>query len=113
MDLVNASSSHFQKNLTKDAINNGAKMYLYLNSCPYDKAKAYYIYNFFSRVFKKFLYEPTNSGMILYTLNAMRLFSNDGRMISSKVLEKISILFEISLFQSKQGQLKKETTRGM
>ena len=111
MNLVNASSSHLQKSLTKEVINNGAKMFLYLNSCPCDQAKAK-IYTFFLQVFKKYLYEPTNSGMILYTLNAMKLFSNDGRIISSKVFEKISILFEMSLLQSQKGQLKKETTLG-
>ena len=107
MNLVNASSSHLQKNLTKDVINNGAKMFLYLNSCP-NVAKANSIKRFFGQVFKKYLYEPTNTGIILYTLNAMKLFSNDGRIISSKVLEMISILFENSLFQSKKGLLKKE-----
>ena len=112
MNLVNASSSHLQKNLTKDVINNGAKMFLYLNSCPYDEDKAN-IHTFFLQVFKKYKYEPTNSGMILYTLNAMKLFSNDGRIISTKVLEGISNLYEMSLLQSKKGPLKKETTVGM
>ena len=108
INLVNASSSHLQNNLTKDVINNGAKMFLYLNTCP-NVAKAKNIYNFFLQVFKKYVYEPTNSGIILYTLNAMKLFSNDGRIISARVLEKISNLFDMSLFQSKQGKLKKET----
>ena len=84
-------------------------MFLYLNSCPPDYAKTKFVLNFFLQIIKKYLYEPTNSGIILYALNAMNLFPNDGRIISAKVLEKISNLFDMSLFQSKQGKLKKET----
>ena len=112
MNLVNASSSHLQKSLTKEVINNGAKMFLYLNSCPYDQAKAN-IYTFFLQVFKKYLYEPTNSGMILYTLNAMKLFSNDGRIIASKILQKISTLFELTLIQSWKDHLTRKASKSM
>ena len=113
MNLVNASSSYLQKNLTKDVIDKGAKMFIYLNSCSKTSTKDNFK-SFFKQVFDKSGYQySTNSGKILYTLNAVKLFSNDGRIISSKVLEKISILFEMSLFQSLNGQLKNETTIGM
>ena len=100
IDLLNISSSlnksyHIQKNLTKDVINSGAKLFLYLNSCP--KSKTYL--NYFYQVFENTLFEGENySGLILYMLNAIKLFPNDGRIIGSKILEKISNLFELPLF---------------
>ena len=101
IDLLNTSTSnwnisyHIQKNLTEDVINSGAKLFLYLNSCP--KSQTYI--DFFNQVFEKTLYEGENySGMILYTLNAINLFPNDGRIIGSKILEKISNIFELPFF---------------
>ncbi len=112
-NLVNASSSssNLQKNLTKDVINRGAKLFFHLNTCPKTSIKKD-ISKFFDRVFKKYLFEPTNSGIILYTLNAMKLFSNDGRIIASKMLEKISTLFKMSFIPSQKGHFLKEATIG-
>ena len=113
INLVNASSSHLQNNLTKDVINNGAKMFLYLNSCPPDYAKTKFVLNFFLQIIKKYLYEPTNSGIILYTKNAMKRSSNDIRIIASKILEKISTLFELPSIQSQKLDLSREGTKGI
>ena len=96
MYLLNISASEEQKNLTKDDINSGAEMFLYLNSCPQTETKED-IETIFERVFKKYLFEPTNSGIVLYTLNAKRRLSNDKRIIASKILEKISTVFNLSL----------------
>ena len=90
------------KNLTKEAINNGAKMFLYLNSCPRLKDKSN-IFTFFQQVFKKSLFEPTNTGIILYMLNAMKLFPNDGRKITSKLLKKVANLLKLSLDQNNKS----------
>ena len=96
MYLLNISASEEQKNLTEDDINSGAEMFLYLNSCPQTETKED-IETIFERVFKKYLFEPTNSGIVLYTLNAKRRLSNDKRIIASKILEKISTVFNLSL----------------
>ena len=66
MNLLNATN--LQKNLTKEAINRGAKIFLYLNSCPKTKTKDN-ILDIFKQILKKFKFEPTNSGIILYTLS--------------------------------------------
>ena len=112
MKLVNASSSNLRKNLTKEVINRGAKMFLHLNSCPRTEDKDT-IRSFFNKVFEKYLFEPTNSGMILYTLNAMKLFPSDGRIIASKILEKISTSFGLSSIQSQKLNLSREAAKGM
>ena len=104
MNLTDASSSNLRKNLTKDVINRGAKMFLHLNSCPKPEDMDT-IRSFFNKVFEKYLFEPTNSGMILYTLNAMKLFPSDGRIIASKILEKISTLFKLSFIPHQKGDL--------
>ena len=102
MYLVNASSSnHHQQNLTKDDINEGAKMFIYLNTCPNTKDQ-FFMEEFFQQVFKKFVFEPTNSGIILYTLNAMKLYPNDGRIIAMKILKKVSSFLKLSYFQSEK-----------
>ena len=103
LNFTNAPSSNLQMNLTKDVINCGAKMFLHLNSCPSTARKKNFYSNFFGQVFKRNLFEPTNSGMILYTLNAMKLFSNDGRIIASTILEKISKLFRLSYIPSQKS----------
>ena len=68
MDLVNVSSLNLQRNLTKDVINKGAKMFIFLNSCSKTSTKENFLY-FFKQVFDKASAQySTNSGMILYTL---------------------------------------------
>ena len=107
LGILNTSSSnpnityHRQKNLTKDVINSAAKLFLYLNSCP-ERSKKENVSKYFYQVFTKTIFEPTNSGIILYTLNAMKLFSNDERIIASNILEKVSALFNISFVQSQK-----------
>ena len=114
IDLLNISSSnpiengydydydhhsityHSQKNLTKDAINSAAKLFLYLNTCPQTPKLDL---DFYKQVFEKELFEPTNLGIILYILNAMRLSSKDERIIASHILEKASTLLNISFVQ--------------
>lgn len=96
MDYLNISEVEKQKNLSEDVINSGADMFHYLNSCPKTETKKD-IKTFFERVFKKYLFEPTNSGIILYTLNAKRLFPNDKRIIASKILEKVLKVLDLSL----------------
>ena len=59
MNLTDASSSNLRKNLTKDVINRGAKMFLHLNSCPKPEDMDT-IRSFFNKVFEKYLFEPTN-----------------------------------------------------
>ena len=113
MNLVNASSSYLQKNLSKDAINRGAKMFIYLNSCSKTSTKDNFK-SYFKQVFMKIAHQySTNSGKILYTLSAMKLFSNDGRIIASKILQKISTLFELSLIQSQKDHLTREASKSM
>ena len=105
MNLLNASRDypyHLQKNLTKKIINNGARMFLYLNSCPYTSRKEYFAL-FLNQVFKTYIFEPTNTGMILYTLNLIKVSNNDERIIASKILKKLSSIFKLSLVQSQNG----------
>ena len=73
----------------------------------------YYLKEFFRQVFTRFVYEPTNSGILLYTLNAMKLFPNDGRNIALKVLEKVSSTFRLSYFQSSYDISTDESTIAM
>ena len=113
MNLVNASSSSLQKNLTKEVINRGTKMFLYLNSCLKTKTKKVDILEIFQQVFKTYMFEPTNTGIILYTLNVMKLFPNDERKIASKILEKISTRFKLPLIQSQKHNLTLESAKGM
>ena len=113
MNLVNASSSSLKKNLTKEVINRGTKMFLYLNSCLKTKTKKVDILEIFQQVFKTYMFEPTNTGIILYTLNVMKLFPNDERKIASKILEKISTLFKLPLIQSQKHNLTLESAKGM
>ena len=102
MNLSNATN--LQKNLTKEAINRGAKIFLYLNSCPKTKTKKRYL-TIFKQIFKTSKFESTNSGIILFTLNVMKLFPNDGRKIASKILEKISTLIKLPLIQTQKHNL--------
>ena len=53
MNLLNVTSSNLQNNLTKEVINCGAKMFLYLNSCPETKTKDI-ILEMFKRIFKTY-----------------------------------------------------------
>ena len=97
--IVKSSTSFLQKNLTKDVINSGAKMFLYLNSCPKTKNKLNFE-TYFSKVFHgrtSSFVGPTNSGTILYLLTAMKLFPNDQRVIVSKVLEKVLSNFNLPI----------------
>ena len=113
MNLVNASSSNLQKNITKDVINKGAKMFVYLNSCSKTSTKENF-YSFFKKVYEKLGFQySTNSGMILYTLSAMKLFPNDGRIIASRILEKISTLFELTFIKSKKDRLTMKANNSM
>ena len=107
--LLNTSSSnpnityHSQKNLTKGVINSAAELFLYLNSCPENiRTSVEETEEFFRQVFKGVMFEPTNLGIILYTLNAMKLFPNDGRIIALNILGEVSALFNLSVVQSKK-----------
>ena len=84
-----SSASPQKKNLTKNVIDSGAKLFLFLNSCP-NTPKQNWLYVYFKQVFKKSLFEPTKTGMILYTLKAIKEQSSDGRIIASKILEKVA-----------------------
>ncbi len=103
---------HIPKNLSRDVINNGAKMFLYLNSCHKPQLRTD-IYFYFYQVFKKTWFEPTNSGIFLYTLNAMKLFPNDERIIASKILEKVVTQLKLSFVQSQRVFLSKKAIIGM
>ena len=95
MQLSNISSILPQKmDLTNDVVNSGAKLFLFLNSCP-NKPKQDRLYVYFHQVFKKGLFEPTKSGMILYILKAIKEQSSDGRIIASKILEKFASDFKL------------------
>ena len=103
MQLINVSSSSFSKlDLDKDAINTGAKMFLFLNSCP-NTIKQNWLLTFYSQVFKKKLFEPTKSGMIIYLLKAMKEQSSDGREIASKILKKVASMFRLPYAPSQAG----------
>ena len=104
--------NHIQKNLSRDVIKNGAKMFLYLNQCQKPILTSN-IYIYFYQVFKKTLFEPTNSGIFLYTLNAMKLFPNDERIIASKILEKVVTQLKLSFVQSQRVLLSKKATISM
>ena len=103
MDILNSSSSFLQKNLTREVIENGAKMFLHLNSCPPNKKTKENIEKYFERVLKKKFFEPTNTGRILYIMNAMKVFHNDKRIIASKILDTFSTLFKMPYFRSQNG----------
>ena len=103
MDILNSSSSFLQKNLTREVIENGAKMFLHLNSCPPNKKTKENIEKYFERVLKKKFFEPTNTGRILYIMNAMKVFHNDKRIIASKILDTFSTLFKMPYFRSQKG----------
>ena len=102
MQLSGISTSYQKKNLTKDVINSSAKLFLFLNSCPntpkQDKLNVY-----FKQVFKKSLFEPTKSGMILYTLKAIKEQSSDDRIIASKILEKVASDLKLPYAPSQKG----------
>ena len=107
--LLNTSSSNpnitynSQKNLTKGVINSAAELFLHLNSCPENiRTSVEETEEFFRQVFKGVMFEPTNLGIILYTLNAMKLFPNDGRIIALNILGEVSALFNLSVVQSKK-----------
>ena len=69
---------------------------------------------YFKQVFMKSAYQySTNSGKILYTLSAMKLFSNDGRIVASKIWQKISTLFELTFSQSQEDHLTREASKSM
>ena len=59
------------------------------------------------------MFEPTNSGIVLYTLNAMKLFPNDERIIASKILKRVVTQFKLSFVQSQRVYLNKKATIGM
>ena len=97
------TSSYSQRNLTKDVISSGTRMFLHLNSCPNKKTKEFFKV-FFYQVFKKHIYEPTNSGIILYIMNVLKLFSNNGREIALKTLEEVKKLFQSQNQKSYNGK---------
>ena len=103
MQLLNVTSAPTHKNkLAKDIINDGAKMFLFLNSCP-NTLKKNNLFLYFKQVFKKVLYEPTKSGMIIYTLKAIKEKSNDGRIIASKILKRVASILKLPYAPSKNG----------
>ena len=103
MLLLNITTAPAHKNkLAKDIINDGAKMFLFLNSCPNTQKKKK-LFSFFKQVFKKVMYEPTKSGMIIYTLKAIKEKSNDGRTIASKILEGVASILKLPYAPSKKG----------
>ena len=88
-------------------------MFVYLNSCSKTSTKENF-YSFFKKVFEKLGFQySTNSGMILYTLSAMKLFPNDGRIIASRILEKISTLFELTFIKSQKDRLTVKANNSM
>ena len=90
MDLVNVSSLNLQRNLTKDVINKGAKMFIFLNSCSKTSTKENFLY-FFKQVFDKASAQySTNSGMILYTLR--EAFNKKAQKVT-KLYQKLSNSF--------------------
>ena len=78
-------------------------MFLHLNSCPPNKKTKENIEKYFERVLKKKFFEPTNTGMILYIMNAMKVFPNDKRIIAFKILNTVSTLYKMPYFRSKKG----------
>ena len=103
MQLINVSSSSFSKfDLSKDVINSGAKMFLFLNSC-HNTFKQKRLITFYSQVFEKTLFEPTKSGMILNLLKAMKEQSRDGREIASKILKKVASILKLPYDSSQEG----------
>ena len=109
IEISNTSSSsvniryHIQKNLSKEVINRGAKLFIYLNTCPKKSQELLESFEDVILINTRELVEKTNSEIILFTLNAMKLSSNDGRFIASKILEKVSSLLNLSDFQPQKG----------
>ena len=86
--LLNVSDDFDKvKNLSRDVMKKGANIFIFLNSCPATKAESKdlkMLYSFFINIEP---WNPTISGMILYTLNHMKKAPQDSRMISQKLLK--------------------------
>ena len=85
------------QNISNDVINFGAKMFLFLNNCPNTDIQRQWVL-YYQQVFKKYLYEPTNSGIFLYLMKAKKASSGDGRIIAEKVLERFLTMFDFKFF---------------
>ena len=73
------------KSLPNSTIEEGGKMFVYLNSCP-----ALHWQNFYYHL----LFEKTNSEMILSVLNAMKNSRTKGsRAVANKVLVRLADIF--------------------
>ena len=96
---MKTTSSYHPKNLSKDEIDRRAKMFLFLNTCPTKKDS---LKTFFRRVFKKYRFETTNSGIILYTMNAMKLRHSDERNVISEILQKVAKYFKLKYIHSEK-----------
>ena len=77
-----SSSTDEIKSLPKSTIEEGGKMFVYLNSCP-----ALHWENFYHHL----LFEKTNSEMILLVLNAIKNSRTKGnRAVANKVLVRLA-----------------------
>ena len=82
------------KSLPKKTIDEGGKMFVYLNSCP-----ALHWQNFYHHL----LFEKTNSEMILSVLNAMKNSRTKGsRAVANKVLGRLAgdLGFQYKIFSN-------------
>ena len=75
------------KNLSVEDIEKGAKIFIFLNSCPASKKASDDLKMLYSFLINLEPWNPTISGMILYTINHMKKASEDLRMISQRLLE--------------------------
>ena len=75
------------KNLSVGDIEKGAKIFIFLNSCPASKKASDDLKMLYSFLINLEPWNPTISGMILYTINHMKKASEDLRMISQRLLE--------------------------
>ena len=87
-NLLNVSDiSDEPIDLSRDDIKKGGNFFIFLNSCPAkgkDTKNLKDLYGFFINLEP---YNPTTSGMILYTINHMKKAPQDFRNISQKLLK--------------------------
>ena len=87
--ILNISNdSNIPENLSREDIEKGAKLFIFLNSCPL-KREDYYRRNFYRNIINP-RWNPTVSGMILFTINHMKKAPEDFRVISQGLLKYFS-----------------------
>ena len=105
--LLNVSDdSDKVKDLPRGAILMGADIFMLLNSCPASKEESDGLNHLYSFLIHREPWNPTVSGMILYTINHMKKAPKDMRMISQKLLKYFASQLEFQyILHNETGQI--------